>query len=132
MEYAFGTRLAIALLLISGLLAGCAQSNLEIGMVETNLPGRWRASYATFDGTKTDRLEADAGQTLVLDAEAEVDKGNLTIEVRDPDDRVLWDLSLEQDGEESMELVLEQTGRYGIVVEGDNAGGSFNLTWELE
>ena len=123
--------LTIAFFLI-GLLAACGPSSLEIGMMETNLPGRWEASYMTFTGTKADKIQADAGQTLILEYEVDVDKGDLSIEVKHPEAGALWDVVLQEDAEDTVELALEWAGPYTITIEGDNAGGSFDLSWELE
>lgn len=121
---------AIALVLV-GLVAACGQSSVEVGMVETNLPGRWEASYSTFTGTKVDSVRAQAGETFLLDYEVEVNKGDLSIEIRHSGDGSLWDVSLQEDANDRVELDLEQDGPYTIAIEGDNAGGSFSLSWDL-
>ena len=100
-------------------------------MVETNLPGRWEANYRTFTGTKLDTIRADAGQTLHLEYEVTVDKGDLGVEIVGQEDEILWGMSFKEDAEDIVELGLEQDGLYTIAIEGDNTGGSFDLSWEL-
>lgn len=124
--------LTISLLVVIGLITGCGQSSLEIGMVETNLPGRWEASYATFTGIKVNRIQADAGQILTLEYEIQVDKGDLSIAVSHEENEALWDVSLREDAKDTVELTLEQDGPYALTIEGDNAGGSFDLSWEVK
>ncbi len=119
-------------LLLASLLAACGRSTVEIGMMETTLPGSWEASYRTFSGTKRSTFGADAGETLVLDYEVAVDKGTLSLRVENPDGEDLWDLSLEESEADTVELSLDEDGRYTIVVEGDATGGGFDLSWELE
>lgn len=129
----YKTVLILALsLLLAGLLAGCQADTVEIGMVETKLANDWRASYTTFTGTKTDRLQAEAGQTLRLGYDVEVSKGTLTIEVQNPDDGVVWDLSLAEGDSGAVEVPVEQEGTYTLVLRGDDAGGSFDLTWNIQ
>jgi hypothetical protein len=123
--------LAVALVL-GGLLAACDQSSYEIGMLETHLPGRWEASYQTFTGTKENTVRADAGQTLVLDYQVRVDKGSLSIEIIRPEGGPLWSVSLAEDGEDRVEIAIGQRGPHTIAIEGDNAGGRFELAWSLE
>jgi hypothetical protein len=123
--------LATALFLTS-LLAACGQSSLEIGMVETNLPGHWEASYTTFTGTKADKIRADAGQILILEYEVKADKGDLSIELNHSEAGTLWDVTLQENAEDIVKLALEQDGPYTITIEGENTGGSFDLSWELE
>jgi hypothetical protein len=122
--------LAIALLLAS-LVAACGQSSLEIGMVETRLPGRWQASYVTFTGTKVDTIQAQAGQTLMLEYDVQVDKGDLSMEVSRDDREAVWDMSFQEDAKDAVEVALDQDGPYTISLAGDNAGGSFDLSWAL-
>jgi hypothetical protein len=123
--------LSTALLLVA-LMAACGQSSLEVGMVETNLPGRWEASYTTFTGTKVDRIRAKAGEILLLEYEVKVNKGDLSIEIGRSEGDSLWDVSLQEDAKDRVEFALGQDGPYTITIKGDNAGGSFNLSWELE
>ena len=118
--------------LFAGLLVGCGQSSLEVGMVETNLPGQWEASYTTFTGTKVETIRADAGQTLILNYEVAVDKGDLAIKVDRPEGGSLLDLSFQEDGQDTVEIAIGQDGRHTITIEGDNAGGGFDLSWKLE
>jgi hypothetical protein len=115
----------------TGLVAACGQSSLEIGMVETNLPGRWEASYTTFTGTKDDTIRAQAGQILEFTYDVQVDKGDLSISVDRHDREALWEVSLQEDARDAVEIALDRDGPYTIVVEGDKAGGSFELSWEL-
>ena len=121
----------IALLSV-GFLVACGQSRIEIGMVETHLPGQWEANYRTFTGTKTDRFRAEAGQTLLVEYSAQVEKGRLDFRVQRPGGELLWEVSLQEGGQETLELDIETGGRYAIVIEGNNTGGSFVLSWSLE
>ncbi|MEJ2210894.1 MAG: hypothetical protein P8129_17905 [Anaerolineae bacterium] len=118
-------------LLIAGLLAGCQVDTVEVGMVETHLPGNWRASYRTFSGTKRDTFRAEAGQTLRLAYDVVVERGNLTIEVQDPDGKILWDASLQENKADVADVSLQKDGRYTLVVRGNDTGGRWNLTWDV-
>lgn len=131
MKYKTVLFLALSLLL-AGLLAGCQVDTIEIGMVETHLPHDWRASYATFTGTKRDAFEAEAGQTLRLAYDVTVERGTLTLEVQNPDDEVVWDVSLQEGDSAAVDVPLERDGRYHLVVRGDDTGGSWNLSWDVQ
>jgi hypothetical protein len=123
--------LAVSLLVIA-LLAGCGQSRLQVGMMENHLPGRWEARYTTLIGTREDTVRADAGQTLTLDYDVKVEKGTLSITVTNPERKALWQVSLQEGEKDRIQLDLDQDGRYTIAVDGDSAGGSFDLSWGLE
>ena len=77
-------------------------------------------------------VRADAGEMLVLQYAAEVNKGSLGIMVETPDDEMLWHVSLDEDTEDMADFPVEQDGRYSIVVRADGTAGSFDLTWRVE
>lgn len=127
-----GVRWMAMALLLAGLLAACGQSTIEIGMLENHLPGRWEASYTTFSGAKIDRIRAEAGETLVLEYEVQVDKGDLSLRVDQPGGEPLWNLTVREDAQNTVQLPIEEAGTYSLIIEGDNTGGSFTLSWQLE
>ena len=126
------TAFLISIILLAGLLTACEADRVAVGMRETNLPGQWQATYTTFSGTEVDTFSVDAGQTLVLEYETEVEKGSLTIQVENPDDEVLWDTSFDEGDADTVRVDLEQDGRYAIVLIGEDTGGSWDLEWEIE
>jgi hypothetical protein len=117
---------------LGGGLVGCGQTTVRLGWLGSNLPGRFSASYLTFTGAESRRVRADAGQTLILTYDIDVAKGTLTLQVEAPDSSVVWADSFPRGLRGSAELPLEQDGSYAIVVHGDNAGGSFLISWDLE
>jgi hypothetical protein len=132
MRHVSRARLLLLAVLLSALLAGCGQTTVEIGLKETQQPGHWQASYLTFSGTKTDTVEGSAGKTLVLNYHAVVEKGTLEIRVENASKNVLWEASIQEDVDETVQLLMYQDGRYDIIVHGLDTGGSFDLTWQLQ
>ena len=120
-------------LVIGGLMAACGegQSRLVVGMRENHFPGHWQASYTKLIGTKTDRFQAKAGETLNLGYDVQVDKGMLTLQVENPDDDVVWEVALESDEAESVEVNLEQDGRYALRITGEDTSGGWDLAWNV-
>ncbi len=118
--------------LLLGLLAGCGQSKVQLAWVESNRPGHFEASYATFNGSEARTVWADAGETLSLKYDVRVNKGILTISAEGPDGDLLWEVSLSEDAKDAVVLPVDRGGRYAITVRGDDSGGSFGLSWELE
>jgi len=127
-----GIWVPVSLVLIAIVVIGCVQSSLEIGMVETHLPGHWEASYTTFTGAKVGKIRAGANDTIILDYSVEVDKGNLSIEIRDEQTGVLWDTVLDRDAGDCVKVAGDGDGPVTITIEGDGAGGSFNVSWEVQ
>ena len=115
-----------------GFLLSCSLAHVVIGLRETHLPGLWRASYSTFTGSKSDVFQADAGQTLDLEYNAQVDKGMLSIQVVNPGDEVVWEASLKEDQAETTQVSLDHSGRYAIRITGEETGGSWDLKWYVE
>jgi hypothetical protein len=122
--------LAVVVLLV--ILAGCGHSRFQLGWVESNQPGRFGASYATFSGSEIRTVRVGDGQTLLLKYKVEVDKGAVTFRVEGPDARVLWHTTLSGDTQDAVELRVDEAGRCAIIVRGDGAGGSFDLSWEVQ
>jgi hypothetical protein len=120
--------LTTLLTLTTLLLAGC--DRVQIGWVETSLPGQFEASYQTFSGTERRRVRLQEGETLTLTYEATVEKGTLIFEIQDPDRDTAWSLTLEQDDAGTIDLTAEQRGTYRILVQGQETGGRFALNWE--
>ena len=125
--------LVMGLLALSVLLVACDGSRVvAVGLVETNIGNEATARYQTFTGTKTRQIDAQAGQTIRLAYEVTVSKGSLAIELRDPRRDALWQLLLERDAADVVELPARSAGTYRLVIEGDGTGGSYAISWEVE
>jgi predicted small secreted protein len=123
--------LVVMAVLLSGLLAGCG-TTVEIGFNESVQPGKWQATYEAFTGTKSQGVQASAGQTLTLKYTAVVDRGSLEIKIQDATAHVLWDATIFENAQESVQLQVFQTGQYTIIVHGAETGGSFDISWEAK
>lgn len=122
--------LVVLAILLAGILASCSQSAVRFGWLETSSPGHVEASYAKFTGTETRTVLAQAGRTLYLEYQAEVDAGDLCLEVKDPFGRTIWHVTLCEDCAETKALPVDEDGCYTIFVEGEDAEGSFDLAWQ--
>ncbi len=109
-------------------LSACS-SSLRVGWFTINLPTQTKASYHTFTGTEQRKIEIDAGDEVVLDVQSEVTKGDLDIQILEPDKDVLKRIETNRDREYTFEA--EETGNYWIVITGDNAGGSYEIKWDI-
>lgn len=109
--------------------AGCGSSQIRVGWAGTSVPGHIAYSYTTFTGTEEGTQSLSSGQTLVVSYEAQVEKGTLTIHVAGPDGEMVEEAVLEESGSGTLEVTAPEEGTYGIVVRGEDAGGSFDVTW---
>lgn len=122
--------LAVAVLL-AGVLTSCASSMMQLMWAESNLPGRLKAIYGVFSGAEVRSVQIDAGETLVLNYKARVNRGTLAIHVENTDEEVLWEVLLDEDGEGNVEVAVAQEGRCTIVVKGEETRRNFDLTWRV-
>ncbi len=114
-----------------GLYAGADRGGLRIGWVEITGLARKRCTYRYFSGREIQRFRVDAGETVELDYEVEVEKGALTIRIEDPDNDQVWQKRMSEDDEGIFEFVAEKPGTYTIVVLGDGTRGSFEIEWDI-
>jgi hypothetical protein len=124
--------LLLLALLLAGLLPGCGNTTIEIGLVVTAEPGHWYASYETFSGTKTTSFEASNGQTITLTYDAALDKGTLEIRAEDPLRATIYDVYLHESTKATVQFLLYNPGTYYIVVKGSEASGSVDLNWQIQ
>jgi hypothetical protein len=125
-------RWLVLVFFISGLLAACGHSSIQIGFVENNISKHWTAHYTTFSGTKATSLNANEGQVLVLDYDVHVTKGILNIKLTDPYDEAIWEIPIDKDNADKIPINIYQDGRYTIVLTGEDAGGSWDITWVVQ
>lgn len=122
--------LATALVMLACVLVGCGQSNIRFGWVETSSPGHVKATYSEFSGTETRKVAVEPGKTLFVEYDAEVDQGDLLLEVDDPYGEPVWCVSLCKDCGETRALPVNSAGCYTISVQGRAAEGGFDLKWQ--
>jgi len=122
---------ALALLLMTSLLAGCGSSTVKVGWVGSSGPGHTGYRYTTFDGVERKTFRAEAGQTIGLDYDVTVEKGALVLKVVAPDGESLWEETFREDTADTVTLTASQDGLYTIRVEGQATGGSFDISWSV-
>lgn len=124
---------SLALLLIGTLLAGCGDSSsLKIGWREFGGLSRKRAKYVTFDGVQNKAFRVDAGKAIELTCDVTVDKGSLTVALIAPGGERLWEETFQEDAERFTTVTTSEGGRHILRVEGQQTGGSFDISWDVE
>lgn len=125
--------MAVLALMTGILFAGCgARSSLRIGWLEAGGPGHKEARYGLFSGQERASFRAQAGETIGLDYDVDVEKGTLAITLLDPDRDALWARTFEEDVEDSVRIEAPQDGRFRLRIEGESTGGAFKIAWRLE
>ena len=117
--------LMLALLLFA---TGCSTSSLKVGYVSTSIGSEFSASYYHFNGTESRRIKAEEGETLSIQYETEVKRGSLDIWIQSPDGETI-DLATGETTVDSIEIPVEESGYYRLMVVGDSTRGSFDFDW---
>ena len=118
------------------LLISCNFSQIRIGEVRmmygSNEDRHISYNYSTFTGVENGSSEVNAGQIISFEFTVTVDKGSIMIEWQDPDGEVVWRKNLEKSDRGEDAILAESSGNYGVVIQGKNASGDFELLWEIE
>ena len=130
--------LLFTILLIGSVLSGCDfTSKIKIGEVRLGMFGDHQDShlyysYSTFTGVESDRLQAEKGQSIAFSYQVSVEKGSLIMEWQDPNGEVLWHQVHETNAQDELEIPVETTGIQTIIIQGKDAGGSFEVSWQVK
>lgn len=122
-------KLRIALILIAAvLLTSCTR---QVGWVGLNYGNTFDFSYQFFDGKETEKIEIEAGDTLTLSYDIEVNDGALNLELLGPDQAVVWQTSFLEDVNDVFEFTPTAGGRYTLNIIGDSTNGGVELRWKI-
>ena len=130
--------LLFTIFLIGSVLSGCDfTSKIKIGEVRLGMFGDHQDShsyysYSTFTGVESERLQAEKGQSIAFSYQVSVEKGSLIIELQDPNGEVLWHQVHETHAQDQLEIPVETTGIQTIIIQGKDAGGSFEVSWQVK
>lgn len=119
--------LKILMFVMALTLSAC--SFMKVGWVVINLPGSVSASYILFTGTESSRVDLAEGETLILNYDATVHYGKLSIAIDDPGGNQIWQTSVKNDKNAKVEITAPELGQYKIIITGQNTGGDFALSW---
>jgi hypothetical protein len=111
--------------------AACGNSRTYLLRSGSRTAHRIDYSYETFNGVERLRAPADAGETLVIRYDATVEKGALTIRVENPRNDTVWETTVQEAQSDTVRLPAERDGTYMILIEGDDTGGSYDVSWDV-
>ncbi|ASA26050.1 hypothetical protein [Paenibacillus donghaensis] len=105
------------------LLTGC---DLKMMYAGSSTKGHIKASYKLFTGTDQKSIQLESGDILTIDYKSEVDKGELSMKLFSPENELLQELPVNEEG--NLQLEAEQDGKYKLKIHGDQAKGSFEVS----
>lgn len=106
---------------------GCS---FEFMSSESNNSSKMASTYELFTGTKSKTIKAEKGKTIDFDYSSEVEKGELTIEVFDPDEESVLKFETNKSG--SKELKAQKDGEYEVVITGSKTEGNYSVKWSIK
>lgn len=119
--------LLIALAVSALVCAGCTRRVMWAG---SESPCRTWATYKYFTGTDKKAIKVQDGDTLTIDFDSEVGKGSLTLTIEDPEGKSVF--SMESGEEGSGKIEISESGKYTLVIDGEETSGSFDINWYIE
>ena len=122
--------------ILSILLSGCELNKVKFGEVRmmfgTNEEGHISYTCTTFTGIESGSVQAERGQIISFNYQATISKGSLIIEWQDPAGGVEWRKILVEDDHGKDELLIESAGKHIILIQGQDVGGKFDVSWKIK
>ena len=122
--------------ILSILLSGCELNKVKFGEVRmmfgTNEEGHISYTCTTFTGIESGSVQAERGQIISFNYQAAISKGSLIIEWQDPAGGVEWRKILVEDDHGKDELLIESAGKHIILIQGQDVGGKFDVSWKIK
>lgn len=132
----FLTSILLSSAVFSVLISSCNLSQVKFGEVRMmygdNEDGHIAYTTSTFSGIERGIALAEEGQTISFDYQASLDRGSLLIEWQTPAGEVLWHKNLTENGSGSDQLQAESPGEYNLIIQGRNAAGDFDVSWQVK
>ena len=128
--------LSVFILILVILLSGCDYTKIKVGEVRvmygSNEDGHISYDFKTFTGFESGSAQVEKGEIILFDYQATVDKGSLLIEWQDPNGEIVWQENLSESDRGNVEIGIETSGKYTIIIQGKNAAGNFDVSWMKE
>ncbi len=102
---------------------------IRVGFAGYNVPGHIAYTYTIFSGVESRILQASRGENISLSFNATVRRGTLHIRVIDPEENLLWAVSLNHSQRGDVEIPVRASGIHRVVIEGDETSGGFEVLW---
>lgn len=125
------TVLLMAVFTMVTFLSACMEARPEINLEGFNEPGHISYSYMRFTGIELAEIEAQEGETIEVDYTAGVIRGRLMMQVMSPSQDLLWEVILDENVDDRVDIPVEESGTQTLIIRGINARGSFDIQWEV-
>jgi hypothetical protein len=117
----------LSLLLIVAVLTGCERKVLYMG---SNYDKNINGSFKLFTGTEGRKVKLQTGELISIKYSSKVTSGELSIKLFDPERTLVKEFEANESGE--VEVQAEKDGQYKLEISGVDAGGSFDVKYEVK
>jgi hypothetical protein len=119
--------IVLSLIVSSAILNSSTGGSIEIMSFGSNSSSRMKASFLYFDGAKQKEINLKAGEEVTINLLSKITEGKLVIEIVDDDGNVVKQYENTIDQKEKIKS--SQAEKYRILVKGEKAKGSYEITW---
>ena len=121
----------VALLCVVSVLAlpSCEDSGTRILYSGSKVGDQICASYELFTGKDKKTIMVDKGDTITFSYVSSVEKGNLKMEIYNPDDILITSFTSNKTG--TKQLDIEKTGTHTVLITGNQTKGRYQVSWKI-
>ncbi len=98
-------------------------------------PAHAASNFQSFTGVQRLNVPGAGGKSLVLEYQALLNRGSLSIQAENPQGGVVWQAAVPAGGtstHDTTNIPMNQSGDYIIVVQGQAAEGTLDLSWRFQ
>jgi hypothetical protein len=116
------------------MLTGCDKSRISVGMIGNKMPSRISYHFHLFSGQKNGTVKVKNEQIINIEYEVEINDGSLSIGLQNPSKEIIWESNFTEGHSETntVEVTADKEGKYKIIIKGQKAKGSFNVSWKVK
>lgn len=122
-----GKLISLLILTLVIVITGCDRRLLYIGNSTSNA---MNGSFKLFTGTEDKKVKLKQGEILKIKYTSEVTSGKLFIQLFNPEKELVKDFK--SNASDDVEFKAEQSGKYQIKVIGEDASGSFDVSFTVK
>ncbi|RSK25644.1 hypothetical protein EJF36_01235 [Bacillus sp. HMF5848] len=112
------------------LASACSDSYVTIGSVGHSNGKEMEYKYHYFNGKRQQLFHMKAGTVIELSYDLVVEKGDLSLVVKQRDGQIVWERSFQKNDRGTTSVTIAEPGYYNIIVEGNKTKGNFKIEYE--
>ncbi len=121
----------LAVTIIMFTLTACtATSSTAVMCVENCMDNKWTISYKSLNGEKGRSISVPDGSKCLVSGNITTESGTIYVTVIDSSENVCY-TSDKYSGNGSFEYMIEEGGKYSVILNADHHYGSAEIEWDV-